>query len=181
MDYILLVIAITLFPLITLSVRFPQEVNEPAQIFSRLPREIKIIWVRKIGKNDISKDYTVRRIKIQNALHFLKNNNPGFRNIIIREDRLNSLPENGELQNILTVEINKDSCSLKKDKGPAPDHTNPGEIEGTTHSGVLLSDPKVNISEEVNKIVKDVLGENNPKTVLVNKKRFFCPPMANSQ
>ena len=38
-------------------VTFPQEINEPAQIFLRLPEEIKIIKVRKQGKNDTSKDF----------------------------------------------------------------------------------------------------------------------------
>ena len=37
-------------------VTFPQEVNEPAKIFPRLPSEINIVRVRKLGKNDTSKD-----------------------------------------------------------------------------------------------------------------------------
>ena len=32
-------------------VNFPQEINEPAKMFPRLPGEIKIIKVRKQGKN----------------------------------------------------------------------------------------------------------------------------------
>ena len=48
-------------------VTFPKEVNELAQIFPRLPNEINLIRVRKIGKNETSKDYSVRRFKVQNA------------------------------------------------------------------------------------------------------------------
>jgi hypothetical protein len=50
------------------------------------------------------------------------------------------------------VECN-DITSGETDKGPAPDQINPGEVDGTTHSSVLLPDPEINISEEVNKIV----------------------------
>ena len=38
-------------------VTFPREINEPAQIFPRLPEEIKIIKVQKQDKNDTSKDF----------------------------------------------------------------------------------------------------------------------------
>jgi hypothetical protein len=77
------------------------------------------------------------------------------------------LPEDGELPNILTVQCN-DITSGETDKGPAPDQINPGKVDGTTHSSVLLSDPEIFISEEVNKLVKDVNGENHGN-VSVNK------------
>jgi hypothetical protein len=155
-------------------VTFPQEVNEPAKIFPRLPNEINLIRVRRIGKNETSKDYSVRSFKVQNALLFLKQNNPAYSDIIISQERLNSLPEDGELPNILTVQCN-DITSGETVKGPAPDQINPGEVDGTTHSSVLLPDPEINISEEVNKIVKDVIGENHGK-VSVNKKGTVTLP-----
>lgn len=46
-------------------VTFPQEINEPATIFPRLPHEINIIKVKKQGKNHSSKEFRVRRFKIQ--------------------------------------------------------------------------------------------------------------------
>ena len=94
--------------------------------------------------------------------------------IIISQESLNSLPEDGELPNILTVQCN-DITSGETDKGPAPDQINPGKVDGTTHSSVLLSDPEINISEEVNKIVKDVIGEIHGK-VGVNKKGTVTLP-----
>jgi hypothetical protein len=77
------------------------------------------------------------------------------------------LPEDGELPNILTVQCN-DITSGETDKGPAPDQINPGKVVGATHSSVLLSDPEINISEEVNKLVKDIIGEIHGN-VSVNK------------
>ena len=108
-------------------VTFPQEVNEPAKIFPRLPSEINIVRVRKLGKNDTSKDYSVRRQKIQEALLFLKNNNSAYTDIIISQDRLNSLPVDGELTSVQTVEFNPDTVH-NSDLGPAPNQTDPGEI-----------------------------------------------------
>jgi hypothetical protein len=53
-------------------VTFPQEVNEPAKLFPRLPKEIEVPKVKKQGQNDTLKYFVVRRYKIQNALNFLK-------------------------------------------------------------------------------------------------------------
>jgi hypothetical protein len=49
-----------------------QEVNEPAKIFPRLPKEIEVLKVKKQGQKDTSKDFVVRRYKVQNALNFLR-------------------------------------------------------------------------------------------------------------
>jgi hypothetical protein len=84
------------------------------------------------------------------------------------------LPEDGELPNILTVQCN-DITSEETDNGLAPDQINPGKVDGATHSSVLLSDPEIFISEEVNKKVKDVIGEIHGK-VGVNKKGTVTLP-----
>ena len=87
-------------------VTFPQEVNEPSQIFPRLPSEINVIKVRRQGRNDTTKEFLVRRQKIQKALEWLKSNNPADENIMISIQRLQMLPENGEMQDIHTVVCN---------------------------------------------------------------------------
>ena len=155
-------------------VTFPQEVNEPAQIFPTRPNEINLIRVRKIRKNESSRYKRFVVLKFKNAVLFLKQNIPAYSDIIISQESLNSLPEDGELPNILTVQCN-DIISGETDKGPAPDQINPGKVDGTTHSSVLLPDPEINISEEVNKIVKDVIGENHG-IVSVNKKGTVTLP-----
>ena len=53
-------------------VTFPQDVDELAKIFSRLPKEIQILKIKKSGLNDFSKEFRVRRLKVQNALDWLK-------------------------------------------------------------------------------------------------------------
>jgi hypothetical protein len=73
-------------------------VNSEMGIFvPRLPKEIEVLKVKKQGQNDTSKYFVVRRYKVQNALNFLKNNNPAFADIIINMDRIHYLPIEGEL------------------------------------------------------------------------------------
>ena len=50
------------------SVTFAQAIDQPAQIFPRLPQEIDIIKMRRRGRNDTSKEFKVRRYKVQNAV-----------------------------------------------------------------------------------------------------------------
>jgi hypothetical protein len=92
----------------------------PAKIFPRLPKEIEVLKVKKQGQKDTSKDFVVRRYKVQSALNFLKTNNPAFADIIIDIDRINSLPIEGELSDIETIDYNPHN-DLSSDKGPAQD------------------------------------------------------------
>ncbi|CAG2208487.1 unnamed protein product [Mytilus edulis] len=149
-------------------VTFPQEVNEPAKIFQRLPEEINVIRVRKQGKNGTSKDFVVRRLKIQTALLFLKQYNSAYFDIIISNERLAALPLDGELSDIQTVEYQANTVHIS-DNGPAPDQTDPGEVEGLTHSSVILPDPHINIRKKVEDIVSDVVGPAHGD-VTINKK-----------
>ena len=144
-------------------VTFPQEINEPAKIFPRLPAEINVVRVRKQGSNDSSKDFTVRRYKIQNALQWLKNNNPAYFDIQIDSSRLNALPIDGELNEIHEVQYHN-SAKHFNDRGPAPQQTDPDTTTNDDHdftSGVLLPDPTVNIQEQVNAIIQQVTGNTN--------------------
>ena len=72
--------------------------------FPRIPKEIEVLKVKKQGQNDTSKDFVVRRYKVQNALNFLKTNNPAFSDIIIDIDRINALSVEGELSDIETID-----------------------------------------------------------------------------
>ena len=80
-------------------VTYPQEINEPAEIFHRLPEEIKIIKVRKQGKTDSSKDFRIRRFFVQDALIWLKSHNHAYSDILF-EDRLHNIPLDGESTDI---------------------------------------------------------------------------------
>ncbi|KAK3093512.1 hypothetical protein FSP39_016633 [Pinctada imbricata] len=150
-------------------VTFPQDVNEPAQLFPRLPHEIQIVKVCKQGQNETSKNFRVRRYKVQNALTWLKSNNIAYSDIIISNERLNELPIDGEIS-VPTIEYNENTHHTN-DKGPAPLQTEPeDEVEGETSSSVLLPDPSVNIGDKIQSVLNDIIeGENPPKSKSTRK------------
>ena len=148
---------------------FPQDVNEPSQIFPRLPEQINIIKVRKLGLNDTSKEFRVRRHNVQKALAWLKKHNPAYQDIIISDDRLNRLPEDGNLSGIQSVEYNDNIAnSSTNDKGPAPQQNDCGDSTGETHSGVVLPDEPSDIRQEVQDVVDDVVGGERRHNVTIN-------------
>ena len=110
-------------------VTFPQEINEPAKIFPRLPQEIQIIKVKKQGKNETYREFRVRRIKVEQALKWLKINNPAYADIIISSNRLLHLPEDGELSDITTLQFQLDTPH-NNDKGPSSEQIDIGVSEG---------------------------------------------------
>lgn len=81
-------------------IAFSQAVQEPATILPRLPAEVNIIPVRKQGKDDTHQDFRVRRQRIERPLHWLKDNNTTYMDIIIDDGRIQCLPEDGELPDL---------------------------------------------------------------------------------
>jgi hypothetical protein len=135
-------------------VTFPQNINEPCQILPKLPTDIQIICVRKTGNNAIHKDFKVRRFAVQSALNWLKSNNVAYSDITISQDRLNLLPENGEI-NLETIKSNFESTT-DKDQGPAKEQVSPDEINGDTVSAVQLPDESVNIRNNIESILQEI-------------------------
>ena len=158
-------------------VAFHQNVNEPVQVLPKLPSEINLIRVRKLGKNQTSKEFNVRRYFVQIALVWLKYHNPAYSDIIISQSWLDGLPVNGSIE-IPTVETA--ACSVINDEGPVPEQSDPCTVEGDTVSCVSLSDPCFNIREEVEKVVEKVVGSNHgPVTSKRNKVTIPWPTRDN--
>ena len=69
----------------------------------RSPSSLDILVVQRESANDPSafRDFIVRRGKVGRALIWLKENNPYYRDIIIDDEILQSLPENGSIVNIV--------------------------------------------------------------------------------
>ena len=155
-------------------VTFPQEVNEPAQIFPRLPNEIQMLKVRKIGLNNTSKEFRVRRFKVQSALLWLKANNLAYSDIVICDERLSSLPID-DFVDVNTLEYKSDMSCHQKDTGPASEQIDLGDVEGETHSSILLPDQPVDIRKGIQAIVDDVVIDN-PNSVTVNKQGTVTIP-----
>ena len=152
-------------------VTFPQEINEPCQILPKLPKEISIIKLRKKGCNATSKDFQVRRNKVQTALMWLKENNPAYDDIMISTERLSQLPLNGELHggNIFEFE---NVVERSTDEGPAFEQINAGE--GCSESGVLLPEMIVDLRQQVEDTVRSVVGPECEVTC--NRKNIVTIP-----
>ncbi|CAH3027171.1 unnamed protein product, partial [Porites evermanni] len=78
-------------------IAFRQAAQEPATILPRLPAEVDIIRVRRQGKDDTHKDFRARRHRVEEALRWLKGNNPAYGDVVIDGARIENLPEDGEL------------------------------------------------------------------------------------
>ena len=92
---------------------------------------------------------------------------------MISTERLQMLPENGELQDIHTIVCNDNDHN---DLSPAPDQIDPGNInDGNTNSGILLNDQPHDIRQEVENIVSDVVGESHGD-VTINRRRNITIP-----
>ncbi|WAR05713.1 hypothetical protein MAR_021082 [Mya arenaria] len=162
-------------------VSFPQEVDEPGNILPRLPHEIDIIKVRKHGQNESYKHFKVSRSKVLNALVWLMANNPAFHDIIISEERLQLLLENGELSDIEETEVNKNFVNID-DQGPAPGQLNVSlEEKYFSTSGVLLADTSTNIAEKLKCVIEDVLGHEHASNIQKDRHGLFFHSMANKR
>jgi hypothetical protein len=79
-------------------INFLQDVSE---FTTRLPRHLSsldILVVRRQSRNKlVFKDFNVRRTKVFRALHWLKVNNHYYTNVVIDNEILQALPDNGLL------------------------------------------------------------------------------------
>ncbi|KAL4234882.1 hypothetical protein ACF0H5_006524 [Mactra antiquata] len=151
-------------------VTFPQNVNEPATILPKLPTEIKVLRIRKIGANNTSKEFNVRRKFVQNALIWLKQNNQAYSDITISKERLNQLPEEG----LINTDVIETSYHEPSDECPAPFQNDPGVGDGHSDSTVPLSHEPINIEQEVRKIVSEVVDpQAGPIT---SGRKYVCIP-----
>ena len=85
-------------------INLPQNVGELAHSLPRYPKDLSVIVVKMKGKDNSFKDVTVRRQNVADALDWLINNNPYYKDIIINNDSLNSLPLHGVPQDLLSIE-----------------------------------------------------------------------------
>ena len=103
-------------------VNVAQDVTTFAATLPRLAADVPIIIIRREGQEPGQhKDLHVRRAHVQQALLFLKDNNPYYRDIVLDETALSQLPEDGQLRGLRTTISGGDS---ERDLGPR------GEGEG---------------------------------------------------
>lgn len=89
-------------------INLPQNIKELANSLPHYPKDIPFIVVNMRGKDNTCKEVIVRRQKVENALQWLSQHNPQYKDIQINQEALNHLPENGIPLDIPTFETNTD-------------------------------------------------------------------------
>jgi len=84
-------------------INFLQDVQEFTNKLPRNSSSLEVLIVRRQSEKDTSsyRDFNVRRERVAKALVWLKQNNSFYNEIIIDNDILKSLPENGNIINLL--------------------------------------------------------------------------------
>ena len=108
-------------------INLPQNVNELASSLPRYPKDLSVIIVKVKGKDNTFKDVNVRRQKVLDALVWLTQNNPHYKDVQINAQELASLPVNGIPSDLLTVETNEDITDEAVEPDGAPPTDNPSE------------------------------------------------------
>ena len=74
-----------------------KDVYNVATTLPRLPSQTTILLLQRKGKYGKTKTLKCRRDKVQKALEWLKNHSPAYADVVISNEILNSLPEDGYL------------------------------------------------------------------------------------
>ena len=92
-------------------INLPQDVSDLASSLPHYSKDISVIVVKMKGKDNSTRDVTVRRHKVEDALNWLINHNPHYQCVTINANALDNLPVNGVPADILTVEANQDTST----------------------------------------------------------------------
>ena len=136
-------------------INFSQDIQELADSLPRYPKELPVIVVSVLGKDNISKDLTVRRQKVSCALHWLVQHNPLYKEVTIDFECLESLPSEGipcDLPHINVTE-NVQSDTIDPDRGPIDVNEIPlneeTELSSTILNPINLKPQKQLITDEL--------------------------------
>jgi len=78
-----------------------------------MPSQLDVVVVRREGAAGSHKDFKVRRSRVLQALRWLMENNPYFRQISLDHAALAQLPENGELPGLSAVTLSDDESGTE--------------------------------------------------------------------
>ena len=113
---------------------FMNNTQKLAERLPRLPQELDILLLKpaSISTDDptvrraFSQQYRVRRRDIEKWLRYLIAHHPDYANLIIDEENLARLPEDGSIIHELPVAIVEEAPPMDRDAGPPP-HADPAE------------------------------------------------------
>lgn len=132
-------------------INFPQDVREFASKLPHSLRTLSSVLVVRRGTNERFSDFNVSRIKVYEALRWLRENNEFYKDVVIDRCNLDSLPEDGNVTNLLPSLAETGPSSETEDSEEAFE-------TGVQHSGVPIA-PAHNQSEDIEKGLADRLEE----------------------
>ena len=94
-------------------INLPQDVASFVRSLPRVPSQLDVVVVRREGAAGSHKDFKVRRSRVLQALQWLMENNPYFREISLDHAALAQLPENGELPGLSAVTLPNDESGTE--------------------------------------------------------------------
>ena len=128
-------------------ISFSGDIQQLVDLLPKYPRELPVIVVSVIGKDNTFKDLTVRREKVSCALHCLVQHNDVYKDVTIDYDSLDSLPSEGipsdlhqiSFENSKGDKIDPDRGPLDVDEIPFNEET---ELSSTIFNPVVLKPQK---------------------------------------
>ena len=95
----------------------PQKVGELAKTLPYYPKKLPLVLVSVKGKGGTFKDVTVRRAQVEEALYWLIENNPHYKDLKINMHALSSLSERGIPNDLKVIESVNDDVGSDDDIG----------------------------------------------------------------
>ena len=96
----------------------PQDISELATTLPHYPKDLPVVIFKMKGKENSTRDVTVRRQKVLNALLYLIQYNPHYQDVVINENALMCLPENSVPNDLAFLETLKSNTEIDVDTGP---------------------------------------------------------------
>lgn len=111
---------------------------------------LPILVVRRHGAENTHADFRVRRMRILSALHWLKANNPCYKDITIDHAALQLLPEDGIPSELLTVVEKEEEVNSEDQSGSSGDQSESSEDNNhDSHSFLPLPTRQVTEDEHI--------------------------------
>lgn len=139
-------------------ITLPHNVQNIATILPNLPDDLPLIKINSDDSN--SAHFHVRKNKVLEALTWLKTHNPLYKNIVIDNERIQNLPDDGQIH---VETINIDYPAERIDEGPDSENTEKQNIETSSFLPKNFNQPseKERLESTVDGITLD-LDRNNP-------------------
>ena len=161
-------------------INFPQDIRQLASTLPHYPKDLSIIVVRMKGKENTFKDVRVRKQKVQDALVWLIKNNPQYKQVVINQQSLNSLPDDGIPDSINSVlsDFQESSDTCQPDLGPV-DTEDDNVFDEHSQMTSFLPVPQ-NIGREAEKITNDLQSHSIDWPSVANEpySEFTTPHLA---